>query len=168
MCGTLQTEGHIRLTLMGHPAYNPTKPPSCRPRALTRRPNLVHSENCWQHAAGRINGRIHRSIPSVRTDNKVRRAGAVFAGVACRPRPPCVAGLSRPNYRSCGEFVTSCSSSNAPSVTRVKALQARQKVPPKAISKPPQSQLVGNRLGTQSHPKATLKPPQGHPNPLSS
>src|ERR1035441_7207895 len=75
-------------------------------------------------------------MPGVSTDYKVRRAGAEFAGAACRPRPPCVAGLSRPNYRSCGEFVTSCSSSNAPSVTRVKALQAGQRVRPKAISKP--------------------------------
>jgi hypothetical protein len=32
---------------MGHPAYTPTKLPSCRPRALTRRPDLVHNENCW-------------------------------------------------------------------------------------------------------------------------
>src|ERR1035437_2587239 len=53
MCGALQTEGHIRLTLMGHPAYTPTKPPSCRPGALTRRPDLVHNENCcWPGAQG--------------------------------------------------------------------------------------------------------------------
>src|ERR1017187_9803814 len=130
-----------KLMLMGHPAYNPTKPPSCRPRALTRRPNLVHNENCWQYAAGRIRGRIHRAMPSVRTKDKDRRAGAEFAGAACRPRPRCVAGLSRPNYRSYGEFVASFTSSNAPSATRVKALQARQKAPPKAISKPPQRQL---------------------------
>src|ERR1017187_7472779 len=36
-----------KLMLMGHPAYTPTKPPSCRPGALTRRPGLVHNENCW-------------------------------------------------------------------------------------------------------------------------
>jgi hypothetical protein len=34
--------------------------------------------------------------------------------------------------------------------------------PPKATPKPPQSQLLGNQLGTQSHPKATLKPHQSH------
>jgi hypothetical protein len=32
--------------------------------------------------------------------------------------------------------------------------------PPKATSKPPQSQLIGNRLRPQSHPKATPKLPQ--------
>src|ERR1035438_9828366 len=35
-----------------------------------------------------------------------------------------------------GEFVTPFTSSNAPSATRVKALQARQRVRPKAISRP--------------------------------
>jgi len=43
---------------------------------------------------------------------------------------------------------------------------------PKATSKPPQSQLIANRLRPQSHPKATLKPPQSHlkatPKPPSS
>ena len=71
-------------------------------------------------------------MPSARTDDKVRRAGAEFAGAACRPRPPCVAGLSRPNYRSYGEFVTSFSSSNVPSAPRVKTLHAQQRVRPKA------------------------------------
>jgi hypothetical protein len=33
----------------------------------------------------------------------------------------------------------------------------------KATSKPPQGQLIANRLGPQSHPRATLKPPQSHP-----
>ena len=27
---------------------SPAKPPSCRPGALTRRPHLVHNENCWK------------------------------------------------------------------------------------------------------------------------
>ena len=154
----------IRLMRMGHPAYKPTKPPSCRPRALTRRPDLVHNENCWQHATGRIHGRIHRSMPSARTDDKVCRAGAEFAGAACRPRPPCVAGLSRPNYRSYGEFVTSFSSSNVPSAPRVKTLHAQQRVRPKAISKPHSGKSRKHKVesrnrATQSHPKQ----PQGHP-----
>jgi len=29
---------------------SPTKPPSCRPGALTRCPLLLHNENCWLHA----------------------------------------------------------------------------------------------------------------------
>ena len=28
---------------------SPAKPPSCRPGAPTRRPHLVHNENCWEH-----------------------------------------------------------------------------------------------------------------------
>ena len=39
---------------MGHPAYTPTKPPSCRPGALTRRPDLVHNENCCVRCKLRI------------------------------------------------------------------------------------------------------------------
>jgi hypothetical protein len=35
--------------------------------------------------------------------------------------------------------------------------------PPKAISKPPQSLLIANRLRPQSHSNATSKPPQSHP-----
>ena len=34
---------------------------------------------------------------------------------------------------------------------------------PKATPEPHQSQLLGNRLGTQSHHKATTKPSQSHP-----
>ena len=41
------------------------------------------------------------------------------------------------------------------------ALEATQSHP-KATPKPPQSQLIVNRLRPQSHPKATLKPPQSH------
>ena len=29
-----------------HPAYTPTKPPSCSPGALTRRADVIHNENC--------------------------------------------------------------------------------------------------------------------------
>src|ERR1019366_8425516 len=34
--------------------------------------------------------------------------------------------------------------------------------PPKAISKPPQSHILGIDSGVQRHPKASLKPHQGH------
>src|ERR1035441_6090182 len=44
----------IRLMRMGHPAYTPTNPPSCRPGALTRRPDLVHNENCCVRCKLRI------------------------------------------------------------------------------------------------------------------
>src|ERR1035441_5025299 len=43
--------------------------------------------------------------------------------------------------------------------------QGRAK-PPKAILKPPQSLLVGNQLGTQSHLNATPKPHQSYPSAL--
>jgi hypothetical protein len=74
--------------------------------------------------------------------------------------------LRRPNYRSYGEFVTSFSSSNAPSATRVKALQARQRVRPKAISRPhsgkSRKHKVESRNWPSKPPKATLKPYSRH------
>jgi hypothetical protein len=70
--------------------------------------------------------------------------------------------LSRPNYRSCGGFVTSFTSSNVPSATRVEALQARQKVRPKAISKPHSGKSRKQKVESRNRDQGAVKATQSH------
>jgi len=49
-CGGGDAESHPPPGESTRPT-SPAKPPSCRPGALTRRPHLVHNENCWFIAA---------------------------------------------------------------------------------------------------------------------